>query len=302
MVELLKEKFPGYQLVLSPERDKRPRVRESAKCPFCPGHEALTPATRARFPETDKWQIRSFENKYPVFPSTEKNPLGYQEVVVETPDHEQRPQSYAEDHFLALLRFVRQRMETISRESGGCRYITWFKNEGRLAGATVSHAHSQIVRLNFLPETLAKAYRRVRYAADRESGCPLCEKSHAEKALLEDKHYKLIVNPAGRLPFEMLIIPAVHVSHFEKTDEQSLEHLAGVLRKAIGALTKAKPDVHYNILLQNGLYHKNWNFHWHIAIIPRLAQFAGLELATGLHIMPMAPQESFAVLKKHLMR
>ncbi len=300
MVELLTDQFHGYQLVVSPDRIKRPRIRDSADCPFCPGREADTPRTRAQMPESGAWQLRSFENKYPVFSPEDTTYSGYQEVIVESPDHEQKPDRFSVEHFKALLQFMRQRMTAVRRISPGCHYVTWFKNEGRLAGATISHAHSQIVRLNFLPPGLESNYHRVHQAVLSGGGCPFCNGYRNEEALLENQAFKLIVNPTGRLPFEMQILPREHMAHFEETTTESFDLLASLLLAGLRALTTMKAGMDYNIILHNGLYHKNWNFHWHITIIPRLTQFAGLELATGLNVMPIAPKESFAVLKKYI--
>ena len=33
-------------------------------------------------------------------------------------------------------------------------------------------------------------------------------------------------------------------------------------------------------------------WHWHLEILPRLAQLAGFELGTGCHITTLAPEES----------
>ncbi len=300
MVEILTDQFHGYQLVVSPERIKRPRVQDSGDCPFCPGREAETPRTRAQAPESGAWQLRSFENKYPVFSPEDTPYSGYQEVLVESPDHEQKPDRFSVEHIKTLLQFIRQRVTAVSREATDCHYVTWFKNEGRLAGATINHAHSQIVRLNFLPPGLEKSYQRVHKAVLSGKGCPFCNSHRHEEALIENSAFKLIVNPTGRLPFEMQILPREHVPHYEKTKAESLELLAPVLQAGLRALTAMKAGMDYNIILHNGLYHKNWNFHWHLTIIPRLTQFAGLELASGLHVMPIAPKESFAVLKKYI--
>ncbi len=300
MVEILTDQFHGYQLVVSPERIKRPRVQDPGDCPFCPGREEQTPETRARHPETGAWQLRSFENKYPIFSPKDRPNSGYQEVLVESPDHTQKPDRFSVEQVKALLYFVRQRLLSVSRGEPSCHYVTWFKNEGKLAGATINHAHSQIVRLNFLPHDLEKKYRRVHRAVLSGMGCPFCKRHKQEEALLENREFKLIVNPTGCLPFEMQILPTKHVTHFEKMKAESLDALAPVLLGGLRALTAMKAGMDYNVILHNGLYHNNWNFHWHLTIIPRLTQFAGLELATGFNVMPIAPKESFAVLKKYI--
>jgi UDPglucose--hexose-1-phosphate uridylyltransferase len=52
--------------VVAPERAARPVDRtpgDAARCPFCPGHEDLTPPEVARFPADGPWQVRVVPNR-----------------------------------------------------------------------------------------------------------------------------------------------------------------------------------------------------------------------------------------------
>src|SRR3990170_3090717 len=112
MPELRKDYVTDTWVVFSTVRGKRPqesaaqgRKTPPEKCPFCLGHEAMTPPEVLAYrkdgtPNGPGWWIRCVPNKYPalevegevhrrvtqLFHSV--NGVGAHEVIVETPDHE----------------------------------------------------------------------------------------------------------------------------------------------------------------------------------------------------------------------
>jgi galactose-1-phosphate uridylyltransferase len=75
--------------------------------------------------------------------------------------------------------------------------------------------------------------------------------------------------------------------------------LAALTRRIIARLNRIAPRADYNWWLHQAPFAsvgahapgvEQW--HWHLEILPRLAEFAGFELATGCHITTMSPTES----------
>src|SRR3989344_2821614 len=106
MPELRKDYLLDRWVIISEKRGERPRqfkkvdvVEEPQACFFCPGNEESTPKEIGRVEENGKWKIRWFPNKFPAVAEYQKleqkksgllhslNAHGYQEVIVETPDH-----------------------------------------------------------------------------------------------------------------------------------------------------------------------------------------------------------------------
>src|SRR5215470_10318131 len=115
MPELRQDLITGRWVAIATERAKRPSsftraaavpVAATAQCPFCPGHEAMTPpevmAYRApgTAPNTPGWEIRVVPNLYPAFgppdgetnlrqvgPYQTMNGVGAHEVLIAGPDH-----------------------------------------------------------------------------------------------------------------------------------------------------------------------------------------------------------------------
>jgi UDPglucose--hexose-1-phosphate uridylyltransferase len=61
-------------VIFAPSRTIRPdefavtatsETTSSSRCPFCPGHEEMTPPEIAAFREGDGWTVRVVPNKFP---------------------------------------------------------------------------------------------------------------------------------------------------------------------------------------------------------------------------------------------
>ncbi len=80
----------------------------------------------------------------------------------------------------------------------------------------------------------------------------------------------------------------------------ALDRLADVLHRLVVAHRVARPRVRrYNLLLRTAPWVAGSDAwcHWRIELLPRVNAIAGLELATGIHINPLAPEraaESYA--------
>src|SRR5215471_8975625 len=124
MSELRKDPFLERWVVLAPDREHRPRPShgEDAKehCPFCPGHESETPPEVLALGRTDGranapgWQVRVFPNKYPAFDLNAQAPAscppfvaqparGAHEVIVSSPDHDARWNTFTVEHGTLVL-------------------------------------------------------------------------------------------------------------------------------------------------------------------------------------------------------
>ncbi|MCA1683406.1 MAG: galactose-1-phosphate uridylyltransferase, partial [Actinobacteria bacterium] len=113
MPELRRDPILGRWVALAPGRAARADDlhahhvddrEDTAGCPFCPGHEGMTPpevqAVRpGSEPDTEGWQVRVVPNLFPAFtaedgPADMGNPLrtfgpalGINEVIIHSPDH-----------------------------------------------------------------------------------------------------------------------------------------------------------------------------------------------------------------------
>jgi UDPglucose--hexose-1-phosphate uridylyltransferase len=214
--------------------------------------------------------------------------LGRQEVVVHSPRHVRTiaDLSYRE---LALVAEAWQARAAAAREQG-FPYVQALINEGRIAGASLQHSHSQLVWLPKEPPLVA----RERRAQEAEGGCLLCrvlteERDQRIRIVAERDGLILLCPFAGRQPYELLVAP----TECER-DPFTSERLGTVLDLAADGLRRlrsAEGQVPVNLWLHAA-------GHWHLEIVPRLTTLAGLELGAGYFVNTMAPESAAGVLRE----
>jgi UDPglucose--hexose-1-phosphate uridylyltransferase len=258
----------GEPLILAPARAERPNdfEMESEACPFCPGNEHETPPEIARI--GDPWQLRLFPNKYPA--------TAQHEVIVESPRHDAafHDLSPADAEEAVLLYAARYRAMRVQAQC-----VTIFKNHGPLAGASLSHIHSQILGTPFVPPRIEREID----GFNRARECPLCA---MPGVVIEAADCFVWLAPhASAMPYQSWIVPRVHAP--ELIPPIDVCELAALLQRASRAAMRVRPSF-------------NWIFmsfpaapraHWYVELFPRVAMVAGFELGTGSAINIIDPED-----------
>ena len=308
MAEIRFDPIGRYSVVIAPERSKRPqdnitnKEKKSELCPFCPGNENQTPPeTYSNGNNVKKWTIRSIPNKYPAF-SLLNNPQnsGVQEVIVETDRHDINMGDFTYDHMVELLKTYQHRLKEIKKNKD-IKYIVVFKNHGLMAGATLTHQHSQIVGLSFVPAEVELKLRNINNFAIENGKCFFC-KIDREDVVYENNSFKLISPKTARFAYECWIIPSHHQSHFEDISVEQIGDLAEIFLKHIKVINSQLNNPSFNVILNNGLYNQTQNeiYHWYIQVIPRTSLQAGFEWATGMFINQVEPEKVMHLFKNKL--
>ena len=266
--KLRRDPLTGRLVALAAQRGRRPGAwgpveDEPANCPFCAGHEDRTPPETFR--RGDPWRVRVVPNLYPA--------LERQEVVVHCPDH-RRSLAELDDEQLALVAEAWQERARAARAEG-FRYVHALVNEGRPAGASLPHSHSQLVWLREPPPAVVEERgvldwtpdRVVRAAAGLVAFCPFASRVPYETWVAP-------AQPAGGAFASALLAPA-------------LQLLADVVRRLERALGRRPP---LNAWLHDGP-------HWHLELLPRLAVLAGIELGAGIYVNAVAPETAATELR-----
>ena len=252
---------------------------ELASCPFCEGREDRTPpevlalaTDEGRKPDTPGWEIRVVPNKYPAFER--------QEVVVHSPEHK-RSIAELDREQLELVAEAWRLRAAAARAEG--KFMFAGTNEGRAAGASLLHSHSQLVWLNEEPPVPR---------GEHGDPCRLCESLRRELAdgtrVVEERNGLVLLCPyASRSPYECLIAPVDHDGDgYGPRLGAGLELAAEALRR-LAALGGPRP---MNLWLHEA-------GHWHIELLPRLNVYASLELGAGHYINTLAPEQAAADLR-----
>lgn len=328
---------PGW-VIIATERSKRPqdfRVppeerRGAADCPFCYGHEEQTPPEVLALgrdrggPDTPGWSVRVVPNKFPALTHSpgERLPLalgrslfqrlpgiGAHEVLVESPRHESTFGSHTQEQMEIILEALLRRLAELKRDEN-LVYPQFFKNQGRSAGASLEHAHCQIIVTPVVPPEVEE---EVLFAGDyhtREHGCVYCdlirvEMERGERVVEENDSYLAFCPWASSFPYETWIVPKRHAAAFESiagsTDE--IADLARLLRHAVRRLEISFASLPYNLMLHTAPWRgvdgpmAQSVYHWHLELAPRLAIAAGFEFGTGIYINPTAPEAAASALR-----
>jgi UDPglucose--hexose-1-phosphate uridylyltransferase len=185
------------------------------------------------------------------------------------------------------------------RDCESSRYALVFKNLGFLAGASLSHVHSQLVALPEVPPAVVRELGRAEAEFQSQGACAYCrllerERAEGARIVLERDGFVAFCPYASLQPFEVWLLPANHEPWFERSDSGMVGRLASVLNELLKRVEAAVPGAAYNLLLRTA----PWDdavvgpCHWRIEILPRVAGIAGFELATGMHINPLAPERA----------
>ncbi len=313
----------GRWVIIAPERAERPSAflrplpeREGGICPFCPGNESMTPPEILSRRENGAWKLRVVPNLYPALRTEIQMSragiglfdsmagVGAHEVVIETNDHRPTLAELPVAQIEAVLQVWQERMIDLSRDVR-LRTLIAFKNQGLPAGATLSHAHSQLIALPFVPEGVQAELKGARRHFEEKERCVYCdilaqETRDRERLVLESDAAVVLSPWAARSPFELWILPREHRSGYESATGGELRAVADALRTALRKIDVALEKPAFNLFLHAMPLREAPNdfYHWHLELKPVLTQQAGFEWASGCFINPTAPEEAASFLRQ----
>ena len=265
-----------------------PTEEELASCPFCEGREDQTPpelfaiAPASREPDTPGWTVRVVPNKYPAFE--------HHEVVIHSPRHVRSLADLTDAEIGALAQAWALRGEEAARN--GFRHAQLVVNEGRDAGASLPHSHSQIVWLAEAPPLAAiEASHLV------NGDCELCglvaDELQDGARLIGRKRNVVVLAPyASRSPYEVLVAYDDHWTDGPAFGGRAfLEDGLSLIRDVVARLHELEGPVPLNIWLHDVAGHP------HFELVPRFSIHAGFELGAGIYLNSLAPEEAAARLR-----
>ena len=287
----------------------------SSSCPLCEGRESETPpevyAIRASgVPDSPGWIVRAVPNKYPLLAPERGveavDPLehgrgepellasgsasGAHEVIVHAPKHHLSLADLEPDQFSVAIEAWRARISA----HDDAPYVHLSVNEGRRAGASLEHTHAQLYALPFVPALVARERERFTAYSDRTQGRNLLEDviqeevRRRERIVAIDDEAVAVAPFAARVPFHVVLAPRRPAARFADDGPLGGRLLHQVLNRLGAALGTLPPLNMWVRTAPRDAAH----FCWRIEIMPRLAQLAGLEIGTGVHLNVLAPEDA----------
>jgi UDPglucose--hexose-1-phosphate uridylyltransferase len=266
-------------------------------------------------PNAAGWDIRVVPNKFPALKVEggldregeglldRMNGIGAHEVIIETAEHDKTLATMSELEIERVLGAFRERMLDL-RQDRRLRYLLVFKNHGAAAGATLEHAHSQLIALPVVPDLVREEIDGARRHFAAKERCVFCDVIRQEVAanrrVVQENADIVALSPyASRCPFETWLLPRRHGSRFEEAPRHEYESLARLLKALLIRVNRALESPAYNLIIHTAPCSGDVSefYHWHIELMPKLTRVAGFEWGTGFYINPTSPEEATRVLR-----
>lgn len=286
----------GRPILVAPARRGRPMLTVAGQdgadiCPFCPGAEQQTPPESDAIrpdgspPNGPGWTVRAFPNLYPA--------ARWHEVIAEGARHLPQPGDVDPAVWREALVMWRRRIAHFERQDGvRCAFL--FKNVGREAGASIAHAHTQLLGLPMLPPRLELELDRAR----RHGAIVLPELDAAEadgRLVIAGQRHLAFCPRHPKLPYETWIAPVDPDDAFDAGAAD--EDLVAVMWRVFRAIDLAFGGPAFNLWLHRV---PGERFHWHLEVQPRTGYLAGLELGGDMYINSISGAEAAARLRDAL--
>lgn len=325
MGELRQDVVTGLWVVVATERAMRPTnfsapcvvalPDESDRCPFCPGHEIMTPlevlAVRPGDgePNAPGWQVRVVPNKFPAFQMGEDAPLssdifptrpaeGSHEVIIHSPSHSKNLGNMPVEEVELVMRVYRHRY-CANAEDPDIRYVHIIVNHGREAGASLEHSHSQLFGMPLVPPLVQQELAGASWFHSRHDECVFCriiaeESAISRRVIARNRAFVAITPFASKLPFEVWILPREHSESFGRISETELEEFSSIISEVLGTYDRKFTNPPYNYYIHSaptdGADYPY--YHWHLEMVPKLTTPGGFELGTSMMINITTPEHA----------
>jgi UDPglucose--hexose-1-phosphate uridylyltransferase len=304
--ELRTDEVTGMSAIVAPGRATRPFVFASASsgpsvpppdCPFCPGHERMTPPEVARTgtgaPDTAGWQVRVVPNLYPIV-GADGEVRGAHEVIVASPAHSAQLDALSLDDATAVFTMLRDR--AVHHLDAGLVHAAPFVNSGRASGASIEHPHAQLVGLSIVPPLVETLLTRFA-SAGRDLIADNIDAAADRACLVRKAGAVSWCPPGGSTPYVVRIALPSAGSCFDRSTDADLEHFTEALQDTLSRLHATLGDLAYNVVVHTAPRGDTRPFHWWADVVPRVGVYGGFELETGVWVNAVAPENGAATLR-----
>lgn len=298
-------------------------------CALCANHEHETPAeiTSIRKPSTRKntpgWWVRAIPSFHPLFQIEGElgrrgvgiydmmNSIGAHEILIESPEHNRRPEDFGIEQMIRVITLYRDRVADLHKDAR-LRYVLIYKDSGKEAGAIFSHPVSYLMATPVIPRTVKDELDNAKQYYSYKERCIFCdimseELRVGERVILETRHFVAFCPYAGQFPFESWIVPKRHCCAFHEITDDEIEDMGLILMSVLQKLRKVfnNPPFNYyihtapNMVPRRGHWHTlGEDFHWHLELIPRLVRTSGFEWGSGFYVLYTSPENAAKYLRE----
>jgi UDPglucose--hexose-1-phosphate uridylyltransferase len=293
-------------------------------CPFCPGHEYLTPpAIREILDHNGVWHLRCIsalnsvfaieapDNRHAEGLYDKMGNVGAHEIIVDHREHGKTLGTLTPDELLVLLKTYMERISDLKKDPR-FKSVQVFRNRGSLVGSHISHPHSHVLATPVIPKRLEMELTNAKAHFLKKERCLFCDIIHQEirqdrRVVALNADFVTICPFASRAPFEAWILPRSHEDRFEAlSDDNMLYNLALILLDLIRRIEKVAPAE--TLIIHTAPNVSQWGagdknppvrefFHWHIEVFPKDLRSVKYKMEDEFYVLPGSPEESAAALR-----
>ena len=298
-------------------RMERTFLPPPSECPLCPSRGNM----QTEIPRED-FDIVVFENRFPSLfpeppsPSVSSSRLykvkpsrGVCEVIVYTPEHTGSLATQSLERIYKLFLVWQDRFRELS-QLPYVRYVLIFENKGKEVGVTLHHPHGQIYAFPFIPPVIKNEIRSLQEHKRKERRCLICDIAEIEKVenrvIIESPCHVAFVPFFARWPYEVFLMPKLHIPSLDEYDEEKLFDLAQILKAILlkydNLFSFSLP--YMMVMHQRPSKDKSDLFHYHIEFYPpyrsrdKLKYLASVESGAGNFINDSHPEDKAEELRK----
>ena len=228
----------------------------------------------------------------------EMDGVGYHEVVIESPQHDERLDEMPLERLEGVVATWRDRYRTLAADPH-VKAVIVFKNFGERAGTSLVHTHSQILATPVIPPDALRRYAVATRYFDDTGRCVYLdlldrELETTERVVAQRPGLVAVAPFASRVPYETWVAPRTPRPSFASLQDGEIRELADLLRDLVAALRHGAGDPDYNLVIHSapaGEESKPF-FLWHLRVLPRIVTPAGFELGSGMSINCVAPEDA----------
>ena len=338
--ELRKDYLLDRWVVIATERSRRPTdfakpKPETAKttvCPMCVGNEHMTPPALMLYLKENgeikkskdplvgerpkNWLIRCIPNLYSAFSPPKETidqekilqsdnfgyAIGHHEVLIESPNHDEDPADAELPQLELVINAYIDRLKELSAKPY-VKCVSIFRNYGQEAGASLSHAHSQIIATPMVPATIQEELKASKAFYDKHGKCVFCDiierEAKGPRLVFENEDFVVLAPYASINPMEFWIIPKKHDPNILNLTGAEVAVFAQTLKTSLRGLKDLVNDPPYNYGFHLAINKEAQDsYHWHLEVYPKLSIWAGFEKSTGVYINTVTPETAASELKK----
>jgi UDPglucose--hexose-1-phosphate uridylyltransferase len=297
---------------------------------MCPGNEYMTPPATLVYLRSGKgirktkdngdsrhknWLVRVVPNLFPAYTppedtSTSRNTadpnlipaIGHHEVIIESPKHDEHPADASLPQLVLVANAYIDRLRELSAKPY-VRYVSIFRNHGLEAGASLSHAHSQLIATPTVPKIIQDEIAAAKKFHRENGKCVFCniidEERKGPRLVFENSKFTVFAPYASVNPMEFWIFPRKHETSPLAMQKSEVKAFAETLKECLCRLKSLvnDPPYNYGIHLSTDPSTSDY-YHWHLEVYPRLAIWAGFEKSTGVYINTITPEAAAESLRK----